>query len=283
VITDVVPTNMVLDPSSVRPAPAAIDGREIRWELSNVRTDLTLSYRLTPLELGIWPTNVEAWLDYLDGLDVRGRLPFPVPRVEVVAPTIIYLPFAAKEHCRPTNVRADVALVLDASSSMEGEKLAAAKRAAEAFVDRLALPADQASVISFDAEPRMLTGLTGDRIVLLDAIARIEWHPGTAIHTAIDAATDELVGPRHKDGSNRVMVLLTDGQNNDGPEPVRAAAARARSAGIIVYTVALGVDADLALMVEVAGSPHRSYVALRSEDLEEVYSNIAGTIPCVGR
>ena len=60
----------------------------------------------------------------------------------------------------------------------------------------------------------------------------------------------------------------------------RTAARRAASAGIIVYTIALGEDADRALMEQVAGDPARAFVAVGPADLDRIYGEIAGVIAC---
>jgi hypothetical protein len=73
---------------------------------------------------------------------------------------------------------------------------------------------------------------------------------------------------------------MTDGQNNAGRDPVLAAAREATAAGITIYTVAFGIDADRALMRQVAGSSSRSYLALGAEDLRRIYGQIAGQMGC---
>jgi Mg-chelatase subunit ChlD/DNA-binding beta-propeller fold protein YncE len=283
VITDVVPSNMVLLEETIAPPPTVVTGREIRWDLVGVREDIELTYKVRPTEAGVWPTNVEAWLAYIDGLDVSGRLAFPIPEVEVVVPLSVYLPITQKSYCKPTQIRADVALVIDASSSMVGDKLEAAKVAAEAFVNKLDLPLDHAAVIPFSSTPTVAAGLTGDIHELRRAIQSIQAETGTAVDSALDAATVELTGPRARERANQVLVLLTDGRNNNGPDPVREAAARARREGILIFTVSFGDDADRELMVEVAGSSTRSFVALTAADLEHIYETIAGIIPCASR
>jgi len=279
-ITDVVPTNMTYLAGSAVPPVESYSNRVLTWELTDVAGDVALTYRLRPEEVGVWPTNREAWFRYLDGLGMRGRLAFPVPEVEVVAGRPIYLPVVSKLACRPTAVHADVVIVVDTSSSMAGDKLAAAKAAAELFVDRLRLPLDQAALVSFNRRPTLVLGLTGDRFALRDAIRALNWTPGTVIDAAIDTAAVELGTLRHRRGNNSVIVLLTDGQNNAGPEVVMAAAERARGAEIVIFTVALGDHADRELMRRVAGDDSRAFVALGPADLDRIYEVIAGTIPC---
>jgi Mg-chelatase subunit ChlD len=280
-ITDVVPSNMQLMPETVRPAPASIQNKTITWELTGVREDIQLGYRVIPLEIGTWPTNVEAWYRYLDGLGIPGRLEFPVPMVIVEGPPEpIFLPIVGKPFCRPKRQHTDVALVLDTSSSMDGAKLAAAKDAGVRFVERLELPKDQAAVVDFNTEAHLIHGLSGDGKSLEAAIRALDWTPGTRVDEGLRLAVDELTGPRRRIENTSAIVLLTDGLNNEGPAPVLEMARRAADSGIIVYTIALGDDADRALMEQVAGDPARAFVAVGPADLDRIYGEIAGVIAC---
>jgi uncharacterized protein YegL len=76
-------------PADVLPDGGRPDGL-LRWTFGAVPLSglPELKYRLEPLAAGLWPTNVEAYGDYVDGLDHPGRSVFPVPQVEVLgAPT----------------------------------------------------------------------------------------------------------------------------------------------------------------------------------------------------
>jgi uncharacterized protein YegL len=94
VLTDRIPANMRLVPGSVRP-PADVlpDGGRpdaiLRWSFTDVPFAglPNLAYRLQPLDPGLWPTNIDAFADYVDGLGYEGRTVFPIPRVEVIGPT----------------------------------------------------------------------------------------------------------------------------------------------------------------------------------------------------
>ncbi len=280
-ITDVVPSNMLLVESSVRPVHDSYVDNVITWRLADVRDDLELSYEVVPQEIGLHPTNREAWWEYLDGLDVPGRLAFPVPMVRVLGPPDpIYLPFLVKDYCEPTREHADVVMVIDTSSSMAGAKLDAAKAAAVRFVGRLELPRDQAGVVWFNAEAGVARGLGGDRAALEAAIRGIDWTPGTRIDLGLGLALEELRGGARNPENNAVVVLLTDGLNNEGPGPVLEAAARAVGAGIEMYAIGLGADVDRELMVRVAGGERRYFEAVSAGDLERIYQEIAGVIGC---
>jgi Mg-chelatase subunit ChlD len=281
-ITDVVPANMDFVVGSAQPlATWDAPSRTITWRISEARAGLTLSYRLRPTQTGTHPTNVEARMRYRDGLQSPGELVFPIPRVTVLGPPRpIYLPMAVRNYCPPKARPADVALVIDTSSSMTGAKLAAAKAAATSFVNLLALPFDRATVVGFNRDARLAALLTGDRSTLRAAIDGLSITPGTVIDGGLRTATAELFGRRRRAEALPVIVLLTDGRNNAGPAPVLGAAAAARAAGARIYTIALGADADPELMRQVAGNAARAFVAPGPSDLERIYGDIAALIPC---
>jgi len=88
VVTDVLPANMRLVAGSAQPPAELLPGGVLRWRLDAVPLGAatTLRYRVTPLDAGLHPTNVEAIAAYTDGLGAGGRMRFPVPTVAVIAP-----------------------------------------------------------------------------------------------------------------------------------------------------------------------------------------------------
>jgi Mg-chelatase subunit ChlD/sugar lactone lactonase YvrE len=88
-VTDRIPANMRLVPGSIEPPAEILPDGSLRWSLGEIGLGgpPELRYRLEPLDAGRWPTNIEAVADYVDGLGVGGRLVFPVPEVDVIAPT----------------------------------------------------------------------------------------------------------------------------------------------------------------------------------------------------
>lgn len=87
-VSDVIPPQFDVVPGSLRPAgtwdPAT---RTLSWAVADgPYTGTLLRYRLRPTAAGRWRTNVAASADYVDGWEGVGRVTFPVPEVEVVAP-----------------------------------------------------------------------------------------------------------------------------------------------------------------------------------------------------
>lgn len=287
-VTDVVPANMAYLGGSAVPA-ARWDSatRTLVWQLGPVSpAGMRLRYKLRPQAAGRHPTNVRADADVVDGVGTAAVLTFPVPEVNVrVAERFsAFLPVAYKHHC--PEVRLDVALAIDGSSSMRaaaggggGSKLEAAVHAAKVFLANLRLPGDRVAVVAFSGEATTVSALSGDLGVLTRALDALPTGSGTRIDLGLAAAAAAL-GERTP---NRLpaIILLTDGQpSGTTPAAVREAAAAIRARGIVIYTIGLGPDADLALLADVAGSPARAFRAPSEAELADIYRAIARAIPC---
>ena len=290
-VTDQLPANMRLVPNSVVP-PARWSSvtSTLIWDVSSVPPGgLSLRYRVQPLEVGDWPTNVSAVADYVDGVHYKGQLVFPVPHV-VVKQTIkphweAYLPFLLRQKCQ--EVLTDVVLVLDTSTSMlnpvatggHQTKLEAAIQGSRVFMSQLHLPADNVALVAFNGTATLVQPLTGNQIALVKALDHLPLGSGTRIDLGLGAAIDALAA--HGPGRVPVIVLLTDGEQSGAPVATAVAAGlRARQAGIFVFTIGVGSGADLALLAQLAGDPRRAYSAASEENLGAIYREIAGAIPC---
>lgn len=293
-LTDDIPANMRYVVDSARPI-AEFDAvaNRLTWRLGPVAAadGLRLTYRLVPQQVGDWPTNVRAGTDHVDALGNAGRLVFPIPRVEVVAPLhrAIYLPLIIRERCLSRGRPTDLLLVLDSSSSMaepaRGDlpdgptKLDAARGAAGAFLRFMQLPGDHAAVISFNEQAAVAAGLTGDLARLDAALAGLRTATGTRIDRGLAAAGAELAAGR-RSGALPVVILLTDGLQNGDAAPVLAEAAALKAAGALVYTIGLGDAVDATLLREAASSADRFYPSPTVDDLAVIYAQISERLRC---
>lgn len=109
-----------------------------------------------------------------------------------------------------------VALVLDTSLSMRGDKIEEARRAALEFLGVLQ-PGDEAMVIAFSDRVEILHDMTADREALERAVRGVVPKGGTALYDAIWTASERLAPL----DSRRVIVLLSDGKDEaaSGLEP----------------------------------------------------------------
>jgi Ca-activated chloride channel family protein len=135
----------------------------------------------------------------------------------------------------------DVVVALDASSSMEAEaqsgttRLAAARAVVEDFV--ATLEGDRVGLVVFQSRALALSPLTLDHKALTRAVRDVRsglLPDGTAIGLGMSEALNLL---RDSPARSRVVVLLTDGQNNAGEVFPVDAAQIARTLGIRIYTI----------------------------------------------
>ena len=140
----------------------------------------------------------------------------------------------------------NIVIAFDISSSMLAEdfqpqnRIAVAKEVVKRFV--AARSADRIGVVAFSGEALTQVPLTTDYPVIEAAVENLQpgqLEDGTAIGTAIATAANRL---RTAPGRSRVMVLLTDGENNRGSIDPRTAAQAAATFGIKIYTVGVGTE-----------------------------------------
>ena len=208
--------------------------------------------------------------------------------VDVSIPNNLFLPFIAHDACRSSSTLADVILVIDASASMSlptqagGQtKLEAAQAAAAQFLNILPLPANQASIVSFNATAVLNAILTTNRQELLTALGMLTPFGTTRIDLALALARGELLGPRHMAAHDSIILLLTDGiPNGANVSTTLAEANAAKAAGITIYTIGLGTDIDEVLLKQIASSPDQFYFSPEMANLDSIYQQIADIIRC---
>jgi Ca-activated chloride channel homolog len=151
----------------------------------------------------------------------------------------------------PAN-RATVVLLVDVSGSMRAAdvkptRLGAAQNAMAAFADHVPKSV-KVGLVSFSTGPNLLVVPTTDRTVLHEGIDLLAPEAGTAIGDGLQMAVQTVkaaVGdaPRGRDGKiPGAIVLLSDGAQTRGILTPLQGAAKARNAGIRVFTIALGTD-----------------------------------------
>jgi Mg-chelatase subunit ChlD/streptogramin lyase len=312
-IHDQMSTDVQLMPGSAR--PVGVEGSDwLSWRRGLLpATGLTMTYTVLPLRTGILPTNRLAEARFIDADGSPRNLIFPVPEIEVVAPSPtpsptttpttrpsptplipptaepvpVYLPILFRQACLRDRRRLDVVLVADSSQSMlqltrDGRsKLLAARSAMGDFLTLLDMPPDRAALIGFDAEARLLQRMTDDRTALSAALESLQSRSGTRIDLGLEAGHAEFLRARGATDRQPVMILLTDGQVDPAQVPaVEAAAARIRADGMRLLTIGLGQDVDAALLQRIAASPADFLNAPDGEDLVGIYRRLAAQIAC---
>jgi len=197
------------------------------------------------------------------------------PSTPTPLPTVTSIP------CRPRAVPVDLALAIDTSSSMRGDKLAAAKAAAIVFTELLRLPADHVALVAFDGAAVVVQPLSGDIALLRSRIDGLSSSVGTRIDLGLWAALDELDSHGRPD-ADPVIVMLTDGRPQGGSEgATQLAAEMAAEIGVPVWAIGLGPDVSEPVLRMIAGGADRVRLAPGPDELAEVFAAIAREIPCL--
>ena len=137
----------------------------------------------------------------------------------------------------------DIALALDVSTSMLArdftpDRLEAAKEVATKFI--LERPQDKIGLVVFAGESFTQCPLTTDQAVLVNLLREVKSgmiQDGTAIGLGLANAVNRL---KDSPGKSKVVILLTDGINNQGAIAPVTAAELAKAFGIRVYTIGVG-------------------------------------------
>src|SRR6266571_3011925 len=152
-----------------------------------------------------------------------------------------------------TSIRAsgvDIVVALDLSGSMAAEddgfklrgqqvnRVTIAKDVLQRFISKR--PSDRIGLVAFAGRAYIAAPLTLDHDFLLQNLDRLNLgsiEDGTAIGSALSAAINRLRELRSK---SKIVILMTDGQNNAGKIPPLTAAEAAQALGIKVYTIGVG-------------------------------------------
>jgi Ca-activated chloride channel homolog len=166
-----------------------------------------------------------------------------------------------------------VAVALDRSFSMSGQRLATATSAARLFLGELR-PADESMLIGIGSTTEVLAPLSTDRRAQYDVLGRLDAFGTTGLYDAIIAAIDAVQPARGR----RALVLLSDGSDRYSTAPSTQALERARAADVLIYPIAFGstrppVFAELATLTGA-----RSFHVRDARQLPETLRTIAAEL-----
>jgi Ca-activated chloride channel family protein len=164
-----------------------------------------------------------------------------------------------------------VFLCIDTSGSMRARDVSpsrarAAQTAARAFIDAVP-PGTQIGIITFATNAFLIQAPTADLDTAREALTRVPMPNGaTAIGDALTLANAQM--PAH---GRRVVLLLTDGINNRGSDPI-AAAQELGKKGSAVYTIGIGTQESGELI-----SGTNEQADLNEDALRAIAQNAGGT------
>ena len=169
-------------------------------------------------------------------------------------------------------------LLVDSSQSMS-RNIDFVRVAASRLVEHLR-DDDRVVIAPFNKHITSVTGPARDRTTIADAVAAIKPHGGTAIIDALLEAT----GTFPDTDGRRVVVLLTDGYDENSTKTIDDTLARLKQTGVTVYTVAIGGVSGVSINGEkmlrrIAGDTGgRAFFPWNSKELSAVHTSIADDV-----
>ena len=176
----------------------------------------------------------------------------------------------------------DILLALDISESMRAEdfegvnRIQTAKSVINDFLTHR--ENDRIGLVVFSGESFTLCPLTLDYPVLAELLRDVEigqLQDGTAIGDALATAIYRL---RVSKSKTKIIILLTDGENNAGTIKPETAVSLARSFGIKVYTIGMGKEggARIPYADTTFGKRYREVLTYLDEDTLKQIANGTG-------
>jgi VWFA-related protein len=231
------------------------------------------SAQITQFDLGDFPL-VKAYVSVLDaeGKPVRGLTKDNASLLENGRPMTI-------DSMRMTGTGGDheplsLAIVLDRSGSMSGEKISRLKESILRFIALLE-PGDRAALIAFSDTVALLEPLTNDQDRLTSAVRAIEPAGHTALYDAVARGAEALKGVPGR----KAVVVLTDGIANRGALGIEQAIAEAVKGYVSVTVIGLGADVRTARLERIAQETGGAYFFTPSASgLAEIYEAVSQRI-----
>jgi Ca-activated chloride channel family protein len=136
-----------------------------------------------------------------------------------------------------------IGMLLDTSNSIRDRIKFEQEAAVDFLYSVLRRGKDQAFAMTFDDEPQIIQAFTGDGGLLRDEINKTRAGGGTAVYDAVyDACAKQLSNPPRPPGDQpdivrRVMVLISDGEDNLSNHTRAEAIEMAQRTNVVIYTI----------------------------------------------
>ena len=219
------------------------------------------------------------------GPSLRTRLRFVPALLRVAGLTLAIIAMARPQDRYVIRERfaegVDIIMVLDTSTSMRAEdfrpnRFEAAKAVGANFIN--GRTSDRVGLVVFAANAYTQAPLTLDYAFLQQMLAEVEVgviEDGTAIGTALAMAVNRL---KDTEAKSKVIILLTDGQNNRGELSPETAAEVARTLGVRIYAIGVGQHGEAPFVVDhpFAGRQRRMVPVEIDEEMLQAVADMTG-------
>jgi len=174
-----------------------------------------------------------------------------------------------------------VAVLIDTSNSIR-ERFKFEQEAASSFLDQiLRTNQDKAMVVSFDTSVQTNCDLTSSTDKLTNAIQDLRPGGGTAFYDALKSASDRLAQEQPSYQFRRLIVIVSDGEDNQSHATRDEALGAAQQADTFIYAISTNnlsagdTEGDKVLKYFTAETGGKSYFPFKLEDLSQSFQTIA--------
>jgi tight adherence protein B len=211
---------------------------------------------------------------------------FPAVTVTVQTPEPGPTPdFTVKENGLNTSVNpqdagaaAAIAVAVDTSNSMAGQKIVDAKAAAARFVESLQ-PGDELAVFGFGAQPYVGTAFPANPVTAATALSQLGTggDPGTAIYGSVKMASEALA---EEPAQKHVLIVMSDGASQDDTATLAEATTAAKAAHATIYAVSIGGNATALAQLRQLTDPTggQTIAAADTSSLDAAYKTVADNL-----
>ncbi|CAM2005993.1 VWA domain-containing protein [Acanthopleuribacter pedis] len=137
-------------------------------------------------------------------------------------------------HFRKDTAPLRIAIILDTSISMFGDKLYRAMYAVKTFLSKLS-PEDAVAIYTFDSKVLKMTDFTNEFDELVPRVMTLSPLGATRLYDAMLVANDALVGQN----GTKVMIVVSDGDDSDSATTDIHVAGALRNSPVMVYPIIL--------------------------------------------
>lgn len=156
----------------------------------------------------------------------------------------------------------DIVVAFDLSGSMAAEdfeirgervnRVEMARAVLKGFIDKR--PSDRIGLVAFGTDAYIASPLTLDHDFLLKNLERLDLNAINGSQTAIGSALSTAVNRlREVKSKSKIVILMTDGQNNAGKVAPLTAAEAAQALKVKVYTIGVGTRGTAPMPVYMGG------------------------------
>lgn len=147
---------------------------------------------------------------------------------------------------KQTDLPLRVALLLDTSNSIRPRLKFEQDAATDFLYNVMRTDRDQAFLMTFDSDPEVVLDYTNDLDKLRDSIQEQRAGGGTSLYEAVMAASKKLVDAPKPKGPNpemrRILVVITDGEDNLSSHTRADAIEAAEKSGIVIYPISTSTE-----------------------------------------